>query len=409
MSAWVERVGWVLGASLLVYGCQGAERRPQYQEADLEDPVAQPTPSTEAPYTPPPLQPIEDGGTPDAPVQACAGTSVKAELATLPADIIWIVDNSNSMRDEIDAVRAGINAFAAQLAASSIDYHLVMLSQRGSTENGKLHPICVPEPLAGPDCGDSNRFLHANFAKDGIKSVQPLEQLLGSLGQTQGYTSGETRGSTPWRQHLRAEASKTIVVVSDDNARLSANAFLNTNGGQVSTLVSGGSSNCFIPPGLKRPHWEGLFDRLVVHAMVAPTGNTYIDLADQTGGLVADINEAGGPSSPGWTQFFTAVAHEVVTAANVSCTLPVPAPPPGETLDPNRVNVAISSVSDASGKHTLGRVTGADQCESGGWYYDNTDAPTEIRLCQSSCDEMNGAADDVRGADVVFGCATQIR
>lgn len=410
MDARVKHVGWFFAASLIAYGCTAAERRPSFNEADLDDAAPPPAPPPPVPQEPIAQPPVDASAPdPDAPVQGCAGTSVKAQLVALPADIVWVVDNSSSMSEEIDAVRAGINAFAEQLAASAVDYHLVMLSKRGTTASGKLYPVCVPEPLAGPDCGDSARFLHSDFPQEGIKSIQPLEQLLGSLGQTQGYKLGDSggRGGSPWRQHLRAEASKSIVVVSDDNSRLSANAFLNTNGGLVST-VSGGSANCSVPPGLKQPHWEGLFDHLVVHAMVGPNGATYRELAEDTGGVVADISEAGGPSSPAWNAFFTTVAQEVVSAAAISCNLPMPAPPQGETLDPNRVNVAVASSTEPNGRHTLSRVTGADACENGGWYYDDPSAATEIRLCPASCAEMNAAPQETRGAEVVFGCATQV-
>jgi hypothetical protein len=284
-----------------------------------------------------------------------------------------------------------------------------MLSKRGTTSSASLWPICVPEPLAGADCGDSERFLHADFPQEGIKSVQPLEQLLGSLEQTQGYKIGDSggRGGSPWRQHLRQDASKSIVVVSDDNSRLSASAFLNTNGGAVST-VSGGSASCQVPPGLKKPYWNGLFDHLVVHAMVGQTGATYTELAQLTGGTVADIAQAGGAQSPAWTSFFAAVAKQVLTASQVSCSVAMPVAPAGQTLDPARVNVAVSSNDAADGKHMLAQVPGAQACATGaGWYYDDPSAPTHVELCPASCAEMNAVEDaTVRGADVIFGCET---
>lgn len=410
MANTITRAFWgSLTLSVAWLGCSTAHPRPLYQEADLAEPdgsaVVVPAPSGSAPS----LAPVADASTPptDAPIQACAGTSIVAELAALPVDIVWVVDNSSSMADEIAAVREGINAFATQLSETSIDYHLVMLSKRGAAQAGDLWPVCVPMPLAAADCGDNQRFLHSDFPKEGIKSVQPLEQLLGSLDQTQGYKIGDSggRGGSPWRDFLRQDSSKAIVVVSDDNSRLSSSAFLNTNGGAVST-VSGGSTTCQVPPGLKKPYWNGLFDHLVVHAMVGPTGATYRELAELTGGTVADIAQAGGAQSPAWNAFFEAVATQVVSAAQISCSVPIPTPPAGQTLDPTRVNVAVSSNDAPGGKRALGQVPGQAACANdAGWYFD--DATTHVQLCPAACAEMNAVLDPAqRGADVIFGCET---
>lgn len=407
----LARLSWIsLAVATTWLGCSGGERRPFYQEADL----AEPDDGTgEIPATPGSgVTPVADASTPptDAAVQACAGTSVVAELAPLPVDIVWVVDNSSSMADEIAAVRAGINAFATQLASSSLDYHLVMLSKRGSAQAGSLWPICVPSPLAGPNCSNGERFFHADFPQEGIKSVQPLEQLLGSLAQTQCYKVGDSggRGGDPWRDYLREESSKAIVVVSDDNSRLSSTAFLNTNGGSLAQ-VSGGSSGCQLPPGLKKPYWNGLFEHLVVHAMVGPTGATYTELAGLTGGTVADIAQAGGAQSPAWNAFFETVATQVVAAAQISCSIAIPSAPAGQTLDPARVNVAVSSNLAPGGKHALAQVPGQAACGDGaGWYFDQPSAPTHLELCPASCTEMNAVSDvEQRGADVIFGCETR--
>ena len=205
MTARVTKRGlWLVAMGLVAAGCAGGER-PGFEDSDLADPVGD-----DGGVVPPPaedpgpgLTPAPDAGTPDSGPVSCAGTTVEAEIVPLPADIVWIIDNSSSMSDEIAAVRAGINAFADQLASSGIDYHLVMLSKRGTGTTNDISPVCVPEPLAGPDCGDSARFLHSNFAGQGIRSIQPLEQLLGSLGQTRGYTPTDERGGSPWRDHLR--------------------------------------------------------------------------------------------------------------------------------------------------------------------------------------------------------------
>src|SRR5438445_334285 len=92
----------------------------------------------------------------------------------------------------------------------------VTASPRGSAKNGDAA------------CGDGPRFFQSSID---IKSTQPLEQFLGTLGQTTGYQPTDVRGGEPWSQELRQAATKTVVVVSDDNSRLSANDFETFAGG----------------------------------------------------------------------------------------------------------------------------------------------------------------------------------
>src|SRR5207302_1020330 len=92
------------------------------------------------------------------------------------------------------------------------------------------YPVCIPPPLAGDaSCGDGVRFFQSSID---IRSTQPLEQFLGTLGQTAGYTMMDAKGGEAWAMHLRPQATKTIVVVSDDNARLSATQFETFPGGK---------------------------------------------------------------------------------------------------------------------------------------------------------------------------------
>ena len=174
--------------------------------------------------------------TPDVPMSdansdastECAAVSVTASVETLPVDIIWVVDNSSSMEPSVRQVQMGMNAFAARLATSSLDYRLIVLSLRGNgnvTLGGStLYQLCVPPPVGGAACADNAPRFHQ--VDMNIYSTQPLEQILGTLAQSRGYTMADSnprtggRGSAPWFDLLRPRATKSIVVVTDDNARL---------------------------------------------------------------------------------------------------------------------------------------------------------------------------------------------
>lgn len=92
--------------------------------------------------------------------------------------------------------------------------------------------------------------------------------------------------------------------------------------------------------------------------------------------------------------------------ALIPCDLTIPAPPPGEVINYNEINIGIC---DASGQVVVTYfVEGEPGCdpEGGGWYYDPAPPaePEQIRLCPATCNVVS-----VTGAELFFtiGCQTQ--
>lgn len=357
-----------------------------------------------------------DTAPPDADA-TCAARMVEAMVRRLPVDIIFLVDNSASMQPAIDAVTAGLNDFADVIDASGIDFRVIMLSLRSPTNpvmigGGTRYAVCIPEPLAGDAmCGNGPRFFQSSID---VRSTQPLEQFLGTLGQTAGYREGESRGGEPWRDFLRPEATKTIVVVTDDNSRLSADDFEHFPGG------SNPFNSNTLPPGILDASWGGLFDGYLFHGLYGwgsesdPTtpcrypggtlppssGPTYTELVSRTGGVRAHICD--GASA--WGPFFDAVATAVTDTARIDCEIPLPDPPEGMALDPTKVNVVIQGT---GGDTELRKVPDLGSCgPMGGWTYDDETMPTRVILCPSSCDLARERVSDGGTVLVQFGCET---
>lgn len=359
-----------------------------------------------------------DAAIPDAtldPDAACSSATSTATLVRLPVDIIWVIDNSGSMAPAIDAVREGMNAFADTLLGSGLDYRMILLSLR--TPRSGRYPICIPEPLAGPACADAERFFQIDID---IKSTQPVEHILASIDT--------------WRSLLRPGASRTFVVVTDDNSRTCARP---TSPGCAAgdpplTTTSledfPGGPNPFnsttLSPGILDPIWDGMFEGYTFDAMygwgsetdleaectyldgTSPpnSGTTYTELVRRTGGVRAQICD--GPAA--WTPFFDSIATGVVESSRIDCQVTIPAPPVGMTLNPARVNVVVrvGGVSDY-----LGRVADEAHCDGlrGGWYYDDPAAPTQILLCPTSCtDAQARVVGPDAGLDVQFGCDSML-
>lgn len=356
--------------------------------------------------------------TPDS---ACATSVQQATTTQLPVDIIWMVDNSSSMLPAIAEVTAGLNDFAALIAGKNLDYRVIMLSLRSKTSpvmvgGSNRYPVCIPPPLAGDaDCGDGVRFFQSSVD---IRSTQPLEQFLGTLAQTDGYQKGQEKGGDPWADKLRPEATKTIVVVTDDNARLSATEFETFAGGKNPF------NSLTLPPGVLDPSWNGLFAGYVFSGIYGwgsaadpsvkckyadgttppSPGPTYTTLVQKTSGVRAQLCDA----SAAWGPFFDAVAQAVLETSKLSCELSIPEPEMGD-LDPAAVNVQIVSNGVPT---TLYKVSGAAACGAdGGWYYDNDAAPTKVLLCPTSCDVAQAAVGPGKtgSIEVLFGCATVVK
>lgn len=400
-----------LGAALVACG----SARGEVPTGDPEDAAI--TPFPDGPLTPQFNPDASDADASDGGFASCASVAVEAERQKLPVDIVWMVDNSASMAPAVAEVQAGINAFANLVGTKGIDYRVIMLSLRGTAPTGSRFPICVPPPLGGADCGNSTRFLHARVD---ILSTQTLEQLLGTMDQTTGYQNGATRGSEPWSQFLRPEASKSIVLVTDDNSRFPAISFEGFPGGP-----SPYTNGLELPVGLLHPAranaWKGyLFNAIYGWGSTAdpsircsysdgskpPTsGSEYSALVAKTGGVRAKLCD--GPSA--WGPFFDAVATAVVANARVACDLPIPTPD-GGLVDPDLVNVAVTG--GAGTKTTLPRVSAVEACAGGeGWYYDSPTAPTKVSLCPVSCEGAQSPAPGTKPpkVDVLFGCKSVVR
>ncbi|MBI4956877.1 MAG: hypothetical protein HY908_32975 [Myxococcales bacterium] len=364
------------------------------------------------------------GGYSDAgldPDAACATATEVAPVTLLPVDIIWMVDNSASMIPAIAEVTAGLNDFAALIGSSNLDYRVVMLSLRSATSpvvigGSNRYPVCIPPPLAGDSaCGDGPRFFQSSID---LRSTQPLEQFLGTLAQTPGYQPGDSRGGDPWAQFLRPEATKTIVIVTDDNARMSKSQFETFPGGQNPW------NSTTLPPGILDPSWNGLFAHYIFSGIygygsdVDPavkctypdqtqppaSGVTYTDLVLGTGGVRAKLCDGAAA----WGPFFDAVAQAVVATAQLTCSLDIPVPQ-GDPIDYNLINVILTG---GANDVYLPKVADASGCApDGGWYYDDPQAPTQVVLCPESCELANSLVGPNKPGNiqVQFGCQSILK
>jgi hypothetical protein len=334
-------------------------------------------------------------GAPIGSADSCEAISEKAENRRAPADIIIAVDNSGSMDEEIAFVRAELNAFSEQITASGVDVRIILISA-AYTPPGTSVPnnddddandesdedaeeddngICIDAPLGSGSCpADTNapRYTHIPIE---VGSHDALNLIIEAFPQ--------------YQSQLRPDATKTFVVVTDDNAEDEPN---DTPAGFRMSVAG-------LPGGLF-PKWtlSGIFCQRECE-QAAEIGTVYQQLVDETMGVAGDLCDQN------FAPVFDALASAVIASSGLACQWNIPSAPAGQSFDRGKVNVQYAV--GGSAPVTLLQVPGATDCASrAGWYYDNVGDPKQILVCPAACDMLQN---DVQASfDVLFGCETQL-
>ncbi|MCX4239823.1 vWA domain-containing protein [Paraliomyxa miuraensis] len=307
-----------------------------------------------------------DDGQPPPGEEECASVDEAAELVPVPADIIFVVDNSGSMAFEAGQIQAHMNDFSSQIIASGIDVHVVLIS----SYPGNGHGICIGAPLGSGGCPGSDNnpptFTHVNQS---VGSHNAWQVLLATHGQ--------------WAGAMRADSVKHIVVVTDDTSNLNWSSF--------DTQFK----------ALHPSYADYVHHSVVCHsncASAAGIGSDYITLSNNTGGVAADLCDQD------FQAVFDVLTTEVIGGSALACEFAIPMPPDGMEFNPDQVNLEFDD--GMGGVMAVGRVDSAADCPNvvDGWYYDNPAAPTSIVMCEQTCNKMQAAENG--SINIQFGCAT---
>jgi len=372
----------------------------------------------------------------------CAALSVTSVSSFRPIDVIFVIDNSASMDDEIAAVERSINHdFAEIMDQSGLDYRVILISRYGKlgTPVGLSdNPICVGPPLAGSGCAEpfaaaprnGERFFHfsANVGSHDAWCV-----LLGGYDQPDEYADVARpgwRSLAPhgWSEYLREGAFKTFVSISDDevDCQVDNRAFSDyatVSGGEVAA----GSFDRALLKLSPAQFGNAKKRNYVWHSIAGMRGLSEEQPAWQASAPISTAVCGGGAEGPGtgyqalsrlsgglrypicdpqhYDALFNRVATGIVGGAQIACEWQIPEPPPGETFDRARVNVRHTPSGGGPGVD-LGSVPSAARCDdAGGWYYDDPAHPRKITVCPSTCGALRR---DPGRVDVLFGCNTQM-
>ena len=142
----------------------------------------------------------------DAP---CAETFlVGTDTQTRAIDVIWAVDASGSMAQEMQVVEDQINAFANTLAASTGSTQLHLLADRGE----ELFEICVAPPLGGAGCTDNPAVGFWQYDTNGANGTGnfPFVHSSNAYGRIM-------QQSPTWISRRQPNSYLVFIITTDDN------------------------------------------------------------------------------------------------------------------------------------------------------------------------------------------------
>jgi von Willebrand factor type A domain len=305
------------------------------------------------------------------PNSACATASDGAVLQ--PISLVFMIDRSGSMskdgsKSTIDVrwnpVKSGLTTFFGDPASSNISASIAFF------------PIL--------DSGNDTKCSVADYET----AVVPMTQLPNATAFSSAFTKGPG-GGTPTEPALKgAINSAKAVKASGKNVA-------------VVLATDGEPNDCSSDPsGVEAIAAAGLTEGIKTYVIgVGPSTGNLNGFANKGGtgtAIMIPTNNAAQVSA----DLIKAIGQ--IASSLLGCNYGLPAPPAGQTLNVNAVNVNYT----APGGTSTTLPYSADCANPNGWHYDSTTNPKEVILCSGSCDTAKAAV----GAkvDIIFGCATAV-
>ncbi|MBX3228653.1 MAG: VWA domain-containing protein [Labilithrix sp.] len=373
-----KRVGIIVGLSLLLaaVGCSGAAEGDGQNDGDESATrTGFGTNDGASSGAVPTLSASSSGGAGDVgnvtPGSACATSSASVEAP--PVHLVFMIDRSGSMGNskhgQNEKVRwkpvvSGLKAFFADPANANVHASIAFFGQGGGDAvqcsaatyaTPAVSMRGLPEADAFADALDDASPGGGTPTKPALKgAIQYAQQIKASLPAGEKVaivlaTDGDPNDCSSTAENVAAEAAAVAASIPTYVIGVGPEAT------KLDTIANGGGTG---------------------DAIMIPTS----DPAQ----VSADLRAAVGQ----------------IKAEQLGCSYALPAPPSGQTLDVNAVNVDYTPAGGSS--QTL--PYSADCSNPNGWHYDDAAAPKEVVMCAASCATLKA---DVTGGklDIVFGCA----
>lgn len=315
-------------------------------------------------------------------IEQCAAATAQAELA--PVYLVFLLDESGSMGDgkngdrtvKWDPVTSALNAFYADKASAGITASLTLFPQNlnttmGAADNNK------------PASCKATDYQKPEVAPTALPDAKTFAAAIAKLDPPNEYgtpTFPALSGTITYAESLlKEDASRkvAIVMVTDGEP-------YGCNGNTVNATAMAAAKVAKTIP----TYVIGVGDKLDSLNQIANSGGT--DKA-----FIVALN------NPEQTRQDLLDAINLIRGQSISCQLPLPAPPAGKRLDPDKVDVQFSG---SAATKTL--KYGTECTGDVAWHYDNATTPTQVLLCDDACNTVK--ADPMGKLDVVFGCVDRV-
>jgi len=313
-----------------------------------------------------------DSSNNSSPGYDCFEITSEAQSVKLPVDIVWMIDTSGSMGDEVDLINQRMNDFAAFIGASGIDYHVIVIADK-ETLGRHTFDICIGPPLSSSDeCPDTDGEFYRHVRQH-VGSHDGLEVILNTYPD--------------YRDFIRDDSMVHFIAVSDDESSLSSNQFKQ----RITQLDNPRLSFRWIFHSIVSDYYEnfwgmekgcsGPYGDAVSH------GEQYIKLSEHTDGIFSEICTAD------WDSIFQTIAENVLTSNSMPCAYSIPETPDGLVVDFSQIDVDMTITENGQETEVhLQRVNSEQECNGDStWYFDDNNSPTIIFLCPTACgNEITG-------------------
>ncbi len=308
--------------------------------------------------------------------EGCTSNSKQTEV--LPLDIVLALDNSYSMDydGKWEAVKAAIKSFSKSGKSAGISLGLQYYPARKtcSIEEYSTLALALTELPAG--AATIATSLDGQVMGGSTPMVPLFEGMFSYLKEYQ--------AANPKR--------KVVFVLATDGVP---------------------DASCQSPPD---PALPNTLDNVILLAGKAqtesPSIQTFVIGVGENLTVMDQVAAAGGSGKSfvvdiaGDTQTAFFAALDAIRQSSLQCEFEIPEPEEGKAIVYDQVNVSFTT---PAGIDYFANVGGAENCAMAGdkgWYYDNPDMPTRVRLCPSSCDSVRLTQNS--RIDIIFGCATII-
>lgn len=385
--------------------------------------------------------------------ESCISVTASEVKSLKPVDIIFVIDNSGSMNEELEEIEKNINDnFANVMDAAGLDYRVIMVVQHN------IYGFCVEAPLStvpkggcekmkfdDPPGNNPGKFYH--YSVDVQSNDSPCI-ILDTLKSTNYYKDYYGLAPNGWIDWLRPSAFKVFIEVTDDMAVCTWNStygnkkkktfgdFYSSFGGMIMAQEWDKALTTIAPEHFGTPENRNYTFFSVVGMMEKPEAvdddtGIQIDPAGKVDdafvppeGIVGDNCSTAIAPGHGYQQLskltnglrfpvcqgnkfdviFKKIANSIESITTTQCTIKLPDDGKDGSIDVESASITIEK---NDGKKTVAsRVDGLSGCSSvsEGFYVD--ESAGYVMLCPDLC---SAAKLNSKGIVLSAGCNQEIK